>query len=92
MKTFLIFHKDKKILRLLSKKIYFFKFQKTANLLFKTRISNGVYVKDKGWFIFGGDGNENSQAQKLDSINGNWVLGPDLNNRVFVYGQCYFQV
>jgi len=55
-------------------------------------MSNGVYVKSQGWFIFGGVGNIKTQAQKLISINGNWTLGPDLYQNANSLGQCYFQV
>jgi len=53
-------------------------------------ISNGIYVKNQGWFIFGGDGSNDPQAQKLDSLNGQWMFGPNLY--VYDHGHCYFQV
>ena len=56
--------------------------------------SNGVFVPGQGFFIVGGDvgSTQARQAQKLDSINGNWLLGPSLYLSQPEFGQCYLQV
>jgi hypothetical protein len=63
-----------------------------ANLVYNTRISNGVFVKSLGWFVFGGDGNTFTKSQKLLSISGGWGLDQNLYLSVSDYGHCYFQV
>jgi hypothetical protein len=71
---------------------FFSGFFKASDLLSVTRNSKGVFVKDQGFFIFGGDGNNWVQTQTLHVANGNWQYGPDLYERLPVRGQCYFQV
>ena len=64
-----------------------------ANLMVATAAgAASVQVPDKGWFIFGGEGNSLTRSQKLNHPTGQWELGPDLFQSRTVTGECLVQL
>ena len=47
-----------------------------------------VVVPNRGWFIFGGDGNTSPRSQRLPSPDSPWELGPELYKSQSVTGTC----
>lgn len=54
--------------------------------------ASSVLVPNKGWFIFGGDGNSLTRSQKLQHPDSLWELGPDLYLSKSVTGTCIVQL
>ena len=54
--------------------------------------SANVQVPNKGWFIFGGEGNSLIRSQKLNHPSSKWELGPDLFQSRTVTGECLVQL
>jgi hypothetical protein len=59
-----------------------------ANISFHSMVA----VPGQGLFIYGGEGNTLTTAQKLTSITGAWTTGPPLYLNQAVRGQCIVQV
>ncbi len=60
----------------LNKKIK--QFFQISDILSPSELAASVLVPNRGWFIFGGDPSSLLTSQKLQSLSGNWLAGPNL--------------
>ena len=61
-------------------------------MLLQERYFGMVVVPNQGLFAFGGDLNNLTTSQKLQTIDAEWSSGPDLFNLKNDFGNCVIQV